>query len=85
MTYMLISGTITDNCVNSIMAVSENKYELEKYAKSYVEQNPGIQLHIFKWESGLESKPAVTVERLWHSGYVPPEPIETPPVETPAG
>jgi hypothetical protein len=81
MTYMLISGAITDRCLNTIVAVSESKYGLEKYAQEYVEQNPGTQLHIFSWEVGFESKPAVTTERLWHSGFVPSESIEIPTAE----
>lgn len=82
MTYMLISGAITDRCLNTIVAVNESKHELEKYAQNYVEQNPGAKLHIFRWEIGFESKPAVTTERLWHSGFVPSEPIEIPTAET---
>ena len=81
MTYILISGAITDECLNTIVSVSENKYELENYAKKYVEQNPGTQVHIFGWEIGYESKPTVTTGRLWHSGYLPPKPAETPTVQ----
>lgn len=72
MTYMLISGVITDKCLNTILAIDGSRYGLEEKAQKYVEDNPGTQVHIFQWCSGFESKPAVTIERLWHSDYVEP-------------
>lgn len=76
MTYMLISGAITDKCLNTILAVSDIYSDLEEYAQKYVGANPGTQVHLFAWRAGFESKPSVTTERLWHSGYVAPASTE---------
>lgn len=80
MVYILISGAINPQCGNSVIKTSQSRYDLEDYAEKYIEDNPGIQVHVFEWRSGFASKPSVTTERLWHSGYVqPPMPEEPVP------
>lgn len=83
MVYILVSGAIIPQCGNSVVKVSESRYDLEDYAEAYAKVSPGIELHIFSWVSGFKSKPSVTIERLWNSGYVqPPMPKEpTEPVD----
>lgn len=81
MPYILVSGAITPQCGNSVVKVSESRYDLEDYAEKYVQDNPGTQVHIFSWVHGYQSKPSVTIERLWDSGYVQP-PMPEEPTET---
>ena len=78
MAYILVSGAITPQCGNSVIKVSESRYDLEDYAEKYVQGNPGTQVHIFSWASGYQSTPSVTTERLWDSGYVQPPMPEEP-------
>lgn len=71
MSYLLISGALTDECLNSILKISDSRELLKQYAEKYVAANPNTQLHIFSWELGFESKSEVRVDRLWGSGYSP--------------
>ena len=81
MPYSLVSGAITPQCGNSVVKTSESRYDLEEYAEKYVQDNLGTQVHIFDWVTGYQSKPSVSTDRLWDSGYVQPsmpkEPTET--------
>lgn len=72
MAYILISGLLTKECLNTVMAIDNNKAHLEDYAKRYIKDNPGTQVHIFDWCAGFESMATVATERLWSSGYEPP-------------
>ena len=81
MAYILVSGAITPQCGNSVVKVSESRYDLEEYAEEYVTDNPGTQVHIFSWVTGYQSEPSVTTERLWDSGYVQPPPPEEEPAQ----
>lgn len=78
MAYILVSGAITPQCGNSVVKVSNSRFDLEEYAEKYVQDNPGTQLHIFSWVSGYQSKPSVSTDRLWDSGYVQPSMPEEP-------
>ena len=83
MAYMLISGKLTEECLNTVLSIDENKHKLEEFAQRYVIANPGTVVHIFNWVSGYQSEPSVSIERLWSSGYVqPPLPEEDPVPET---
>lgn len=78
MPYILVSGAITPQCGNSVVKVSNSRYDLEDYAQKYAQDNPGTVVHIFSWASGFKSEPSVTTERLWDSGYVQPPMPEEP-------
>lgn len=81
MTYMLISGKLDKDCLNTVLSIDVDRYALEDFAQRYVTDNPGTVVHIFDWVTGYQSKSSVSTDRLWSSGYVQPsmpkEPTET--------
>ena len=78
MLYMLISGKLDKECLNTILSIDVDRYALEAFAQRYVTDNPGTVVHIFEWVTGYQSEPSVTTERLWSSGYVQPPMPEEP-------
>ena len=78
MLYMLISGKLDKECLNTILSIDVDRYALEDFAQRYVTDNPGTVVHIFEWVHGYQSKPSVSTERLWSSGYVQPPTLEEP-------
>lgn len=78
MPYMLISGKLGKECLNTVLSIDDERAVLAEFAQRYVTDNPGTVVHIFDWVSGYQSEPSVTTERLWDSGYVQPPMPEEP-------
>lgn len=65
MSYIVLAGKPEKGSNHQVIEISVSLAEAKSAAETYVSNNPGAVAHVFYWETGFESKPSVSVERVW--------------------